>query len=236
MGKLCTDQLADKLVPLFRDADPDKFDEAVEKTKTRLGAETKQAHRDDLEKLFDSQIAILTDRGTSEQILEVLQNQKSVVVLKASEMTIGERNIPFLPVIKPAYLGYYGLMAMVRNGSKEGYTYLKPTAVTDQFDTPNDLYYIYDVEDGETMRGKSPEAAEKIFKKQSRFPLTAAEIINLCILTDVLSRHYVWGSGSRRGSADRVSSVWLEVGRPVLDWGFADGSGSEWGSPSLGSR
>jgi hypothetical protein len=236
MGKLCADQLIDKLVTLLREADQNKFDEAVEKAKQQLGAETKQTHRNDLENLFDSQIATLKDRGVPEQILEALQRQKSVVLQKASEMTICEGNIPFLPVIKPVYLGYYGLMAMVRNASKTGYIYLKLTNITDKVVTPDDLYYIYDVEDGNATLGKSPEEAEKTFKSQKRSPLTVAEVMALTTHANVLSRHNVWATGSRYDSAGYVPYVYLCDGRPILDWIYAAYSLSEWGSASLGSR
>jgi len=237
MGKLCADQLIGKLVALLREADPDKFDDAVAQAKNQLTAEQKQMKRTDLEKLFDAQIATLKNRGVPEQIVEILQSQKDQVVKKASEMTIGDGNIPFLPVIKPAYLGYYGLMSMARNGLKEGYTYLNPVEVTDQVETPDGLYYIYDVEDGSSMRGKSPEAAEKIFKQQKRSGLTAAEVVNLCVVTDVLSRHYVWATGSRCKSAGGVPNVGPGFGgRPGLGWGHVGDSVDRWGSASCGSR
>ena len=226
------------MVALLREADhPDKFDDAVTQTKNQLTEEQKQTKRTDLEKLFDAHIATLKDRGVPEQIIETLSSQKNVVVQKASGMTIGEGNVSFLPVIKPACLSYYGLMAMVRNGSKEGYTHMKLGAVTDQFETPDDLYYIYDVEDGNATRDKSPQDAEKIFKRQKRSPLTVAEVVSLCILTDVLSKHYVWALGSRDGSADRVLEVALDGGdRPRLDWDYVNFSSARWGSASCGSR
>ncbi|MBI1975292.1 MAG: hypothetical protein HYS57_02950, partial [Parcubacteria group bacterium] len=61
MGKLCTDQLVGKLVALLREADPDKFDDAVAQAKNQLTAESKQVKWTDLEKLFDAQIATLKD-------------------------------------------------------------------------------------------------------------------------------------------------------------------------------
>ena len=227
--------LVQKLVELFRGVDNASIDDAVTKAKSQLNAEANQTHRNNLEKLFDSQIAILKNRGVPQQVLEALQNKKSPVVDKASKMTIGAGNIPFIPVIKPSYLGYYGLMSLVRNGAKDGYTYLNPSLITDKVETPNGLYYIYDVEDGETMRGKSPEAAEKLLKEQSRSPLTAAEVIALATHTDVLSRHFVDASGSRC-DAGCVPGLWLGGGRPRLDYGWADYAFSEWGSASCGSR
>ena len=251
MGKLCTDEkemLIGKLAALFLGVTADEIDEVMDATKTRLASETekaknqltaesKQAKRNDLEKLFHAQIAILKDRGIPEQIVEILQNQKGQVVKKASEMAIGDGNIAFLPVIPRSYRSPYDQMAMVKNGGKGGYTYLNSTQISDVVDAPSEPYYIYDVEDGESMRGKSPEAAEKIFKQQKRSPLTAAEAMALTTHTDVLSRHYVWVTGSRCGSADEVPGVYLDLGyRPGLYWGCVDGSDGHVGSASCGSR
>lgn len=237
MGKLCTDQLIGKLVALLREADPDKFDDAVAEARNQLTTEAKQVKRNDLEKLFDSQIATLKDRGTPEQIVEILQNQKGTVLKKASEMTFGDGNIPFLPVIPRTFRSPYDLMAMVRNGGKVGYTYLNPTQISDVVDAPQEPYYIYDVEDGSSTRGKSPENAEKILKQQKRSPLTAAEVMALTTHTDVLSKHYVWATGSRYGSAGEVPDVYLGDGdRPRLNRDYVDRSFVRWGSASCGSR
>ncbi|MBI2096414.1 MAG: hypothetical protein HYT43_02160 [Candidatus Taylorbacteria bacterium] len=211
----------------------------ISKKKERLMKKmSKQdSKKNDLEKLFDSQIATLKDRGVREQIVEILQNQKGQVVKKASEMTIGDGNIPFLPVIPRSFRSPYDLMAMVRNGSKVGYTHLNPTQISDVVDAPSKPYYIYDVEDGSSTLGKSPKNAEKILKQQKRSPLTVAGVMALTTHTDVLLRHYVWATGSRYESAVRVPSVYLDGGgRPELDWVGVDSSLDHWGSASCGSR
>ena len=237
MEKLCKDQLVVKLVSLFEKADQSRIDDAVAEAKGQLTTEAKQAKRNDLEKLFDGQIATLKDRGTPEQIVEILQNQKGAVLTKASEMAIGDGNIPFLPVIPRSFRSPYDLMAMVRNGAKAGYTYLKPTQISDVVDAPQEPYYIYDVEGGNATRGKSPEAAEKILKQQKRSPFTAAEVTALATHTDVLSKHYVWATGSRYESADGVPLVYLDGGgRPELFWIYVGYSLVPWGSASCGSR
>lgn len=232
--KLCKNQLVEKLAALLREADPTiSLDEAFAQAKNQLSAEVKKVKRSDLEKLFNQQIQTLKDRGCPEQVIEALQEQKDKVLKKASEMNMGEGNIPFIPVIKPVYLGYHGLMAMVRNGNRQGYSYLNPNEIKDVIETPNNPYYIFDVENGEAMRGKSPQEAEKLLKKQSRSPLTAAEVINLCIQTDVLSRHYVDAAGSRCESGGEVPGVFLnDGGRPELDWNYAFSSSDRWGSAS----
>lgn len=230
MGKLC-------LIALMKEVGFDKFNDMVAEARNQLAAETKWANRGHLEELFDTQIATLKDHGTPEQIVEILQNQKGSVLKKASEMTFGDGNIPFLPVIPRSFRSPYDLMAMVRNGGKVGYTYLNPTQISDVVDAPQEPYYIYDVEDGNSTRGKSPENAEKILKQQKRSPLTAAEVTALTTHTDVLSKHYVWVPGSRYESAGRVPRVYLDYGvRPLLDWYYVADSYDHWGLASCGSR
>lgn len=233
MDKFCKDQLADKLVPLFEGAD--NIDEAVKEAKNRLATRAKQAKREDLESLFDRQIQTEKDRGTPEAIIKMLQNQRSDVLSKASEMTFAEGHIPFLPVIPKTYVSIYYRMPMVKNGNKIGYTYLDPSELTDIEDVPGKPYYIYDVEDGTAMLGKAPRDAEKLIRKDKRFPLTADEVMSLGIHSDVLSRHYVDAPGSRHESSE-VPVLWLLGGKPELDWNFADDADDEWGAGSCGSR
>lgn len=241
MGKLCKDQLVGRLVALFKETDQSNIDDAVTQAKGQLTAEARQAKRNDLEKLFDSQIATLKDRGVPEQIVEILQNQKGAVLKKANEMTFGDGNIPFLPVIPRSFRSPYDLMAMVRNDGKVGYTYLNPTQISDVVDAPQEPYYIYDVEDGESTRGKSPEDAEKILKSQKRSGLTVSEVAALCAHTDVLSKYpVVWATGSRCKGSDKMPYACLGPDdRPRLDWGYVHFSYDFWiwgSSASCGSR
>jgi len=223
MDKISKDQLVAKLVSLFKDADTD-IDEAVKEAKYQLTTEAKEAKRKNLEKLFDSQIQTLKDRGCPEQIVELLTRQKSTVLAKASEMTFEDGHIPFIPVIPFTYRSPYDLMAQVRNDNQQGYNYLNPTAITDKVGSPDKPYYIYDVEDGKALLGEIPENAEKILKKQSRSPLTAAEVIALATHTDVLKEHYVWATGSRYDGSYGVPCVFLDNGsRPGLSRGFVGG-------------
>ena len=234
---MCMDQLAEKLAALFKEADPSRIDEAVAKARSQLTAEATQAKQDGFERLFDAQIATLKDRNVPDQIVELFVSQKGDVLRKAGEMVIADGNIPFLPVIPRSYRSSYDLMAMVKNGTKVGYTYLYPDEISDTVETPNKPYYVYDVENGQATRGKSPRDAEEILKRQLRSPLTAAEVMALCTHTDVLSRHYVLASGSRCKSAGSVPLACLNFGdRPELDWYYVGHAAEQWGSASCGSR
>mgnify|MGYP001572774056 CR=1 FL=1 len=101
---LCKDRAVGKMTDLLREVPPDMRDEVMAKAKDWLVAESKKIRKEDLEKLFDSQIKTLKDRGCPEQIVEMLQNQKGSVIQKAGEMTFAEGNIPFVPIIPRTYL------------------------------------------------------------------------------------------------------------------------------------
>ena len=235
MKKVNKDQLVSKLVEIFKDADVD-IDEIINEFKSQLEARKRKRY-EDLEKLFDKQIQTLKDRGCPEQIIELLTEQKRPVVFKASEMAFEKGHIPFLPVIPRPYRGLYDLVAMVWNKDKQGCNHLNPVVIIDTIDTPTRPYYIYDVEDGEATLKKSSETAEKVFKKQSRFPLTVDEVIALCIHTDVLSRHTVLAVASRYNNLDQVLIAYLDYyGQPLFNYTLVSNSHDHWGSPSCGSR
>ena len=207
----------------------------VAEAKNQLIAEAKWANRGHLEQLFDTQIATLNDRSVPMQIVEMFHEQRDQVIAKASEMSFENGRMPFLPIIPRTYLSIYSQMPMVKSGGNAGYTYLKPTAITDVVTAPEDPYYIYDIEDGEAMRGKTPQDAEKLIRKQGRFGLTEVEVISLGVHTDVLSKHYVDAVGFRYFS-DRVPDLYLNDGEPELDWVYLGSSYDHWGAASCGSR
>jgi len=155
---------------------------------------TQQDQSQSIEILFDSQITTLRDRGTPEQIVESLAKQRDQVISKASEMTFRDGHIPILPVIPLTCQSPDDLMSAVRHNGTVGYTRLNPTDIIDKVETPDKPYYIYDVEDGESTRGKDPEDIEDIFESELRLPLTVVEAIALAKHTDVLSRHNGVGS------------------------------------------
>ncbi|MFH1612112.1 MAG: DUF5701 family protein [bacterium] len=237
--ELCKDQregLIAKLTAFFKGLGAEVIDDVVAEAKKQVNAETVEDHKNGLAKLFDSQMETLKSRNCPQAILEAFQNKKSEVLSKAAEMEVPEGHIPFIPVIPRSYMGIYGLMPMVRNGDKVGYTYLDPNEITDEVETPKNPYFIYDVEDGKDVLGKSPEKVGKLIKEQKRFCLTADEGIAVCVHTNVLSEHYVDCTGSRYRHSDDVPDVYLVDDRPRLDWSSAGASNGKWGSASCRSR
>ena len=96
------------------------------------------------------------------------------------------------------------------------------------------VYWIYDVEDGTKMLGKSPENCQRIFKEQHRRGLTVAEAIALYIQSpEILKNHYIDISGSSFDSAC-VLDLRFSVDGPWLGYGCAGSARSYYGSPSCG--
>lgn len=238
--ELCKDQregLIAKLTAFFKGLGAEVIDDVVAEAKKQANAETVEDRKNGLAKLFDNQLETLKSQNCPQAILEAFQNKKSDVLNKAAEMEIPEGNIPFVPVIPRSYMGIYGLMPMVRNDDKMGYTYLNPNEMTDnEEEIPKNPYYIYDIEPGKVTLGKSPEDAEKIIKKQNRLRHITDEDIAVCVHTDVLSDHYLWSTGSRYVLSGWVPNVCLSGDVPELGWDVADCSFDEWGSASCRSR
>lgn len=117
------EKLISRLAVLFLEisAEEEEINEAVNTAKTKLEIAFKEAKRNKLEKLFDSQIATLKDRDCPEEIMKMLQSQKDTVLQKASKMSFAKGNNPFVPVILRTNrsLCFYDMIVMVRNGKKK---------------------------------------------------------------------------------------------------------------------
>jgi len=226
--------LVTKLTVLFKGLEDEVIDDVVAEAKKQAAVEMIEGRQNELAKLFDGQMEILKSRGCPQRILEVFQDQHDTVLSKAAKMEIPKDHIPFVPVIPRTYMGIYGLIHMVRNEDKVGYTSLDPNEITDKVETPKIPYFIYDVEDG--MLGKSPKKAEQLIAEQKRSCLTIDESIALCVHTNVLSEHYVDCTGSRYGRADLVPSIYLNDDRPEIGWDHLDFPDDWWGSASCRNR
>ncbi len=195
------------------------------------------------EQLFESHLTTLVKRGCPPSIVESFDRSKAKILAHALLVTMGEGHIPFLPVITPCYLGYYGLMAMVRNKKQGGIVECEIERIVDTESVPSRLYYIFDVEGGMEWEGRPPEIAHTLICQNGRLPVTTAEAVSMALFTDVLVRHSLNAVGSRYAS-DRTPMVWLNVAMPVavpnsMHWtntieGGASLLKSELGKPALG--
>ncbi len=189
-----------------------------------------------LVELFDTQIGTLAVYGCPQSIIDVLVSKKSEVITKAMEMDIPDGHIPFIPVIPRTEVNLDNLMKMIHNDNNIGSNFLDQSQISNVVDVPEGPYFIYDIEDGKDMLGRSPKKAEKLIKEQNRSCLTVDESIALCIHTSVLSKHCIDCTGSPFRHSDHVPRLFLDDVRPELSWSDAGYSSSSWGSPSCGSR
>ncbi len=237
MSELCAARLIEELIVLSRKTSLGGFDAAVTEARRRLAAEVRNAKLLALGDLFDRQIVTLGDRNTPTVFVDMLLRQRGEVISKASEMTFGDRRIPFLPVIPLTCRSPYDLMSTVYFDGRKGHTQMSPVTLIDSSDTSHEPCYIYDVEDGLVTLGASPEQAENIFESQERHGHTVAEDIALATHTNVLERHSLLSTGSRcRNVFNGVLTVGLEDGRPELCFTNLEISNPKSGSASYGTR
>jgi hypothetical protein len=222
--------LTDQLVALFEGQELEVVKQATEEA-------TRRAFPDaPLRELFRAQMETLRQRGCPEEIVEALVKQEPEVIARASEMEVAAGNIPFVAVVPRTIVDANALTAMVVHDGKKGVNYLEQSAISNVVEVPDQPYFIYNVEDGQAMFGKSPKTAEGLIKEQGRSCLTVDEVLALCIQTDVLSRHYVDAAGSRYLHAFRVPFLSLRGGEPRLRWDFSGIAYVKWGSASCRSR
>lgn len=214
-----------------------------------------------IENLFDNQIQRLKKLGMDKVIVKMLEKQRSSVIAMALKMDLKHGHIPFLPVIPKTYLSIFTQVQMVSMVSYEKEAtkdaarrnLLFPSLLTDVVETPKDPYYIFDVEDGQETLGQIPQrVGEKLSEQKVRRGLTETEIISVAVHTDVLSRHYLFGIGSRYNfrqhnyliygvdvvfddwdNIEHVPDLWVNIRvGPELHFNRFDSPTEEWGTPS----
>ena len=173
-------------------------------------------------------------------IFEPLKEQ----LKELSSKEFKEGRIPFVVVPREKLLALEKEIPLMEVDGKKGFTTLNLSELktADGVEIPESLaYLVIDVENGKVMLGKSADEAVKQFKKEERSPLTAEEGVAIILQhPEILKDHYMDLGGSRygggRGGGGRVAHLWLNEGRPKLNWYWADDSGARWGSASCGSR
>jgi hypothetical protein len=223
--------LVQKFLEILKSAKPEDIDDSFEEAMYKLIETSKQSRKEEFSKLFDTQMQTCKDRGCPPMILRAFLEQKGSVIANASEMVIFKGNIPFLPIIPKSYASSEFQMPMIKNGNQAGFTYLDPNQITDVVQTPNTPYFIFNVEDGREMCGKSPQDAERFIKERNRRCLTDTEVVALGIYTDVLHNHSVDAIGSRCES-DNVPCLYLGGGVPKLGRRYLDRVLSKCGAAS----
>jgi len=192
--------------------------------------------REDVIKLFDSQMETLKSRGCPWIILEALQEKRDDVLSRVIEMRIPKGHIPFIAVIPLSVVYVETLMKTVIYDHNKGHSLLIQSELSNIVGVPSKPYFMFDVENGKAMLNKSSEEAEKRIGKQRRSCLTVGEGIALCIHTNVLYKHFVNCAGSRHKNGYYVPIVHLSNDKPMLNWIRVESWYSNCGSPSCFCR
>lgn len=159
--------------------------------------------------------------------------------LRARGYTLNEKDVPFPDEAKlklgPALLVDYET-PIDKQCQLLGITnYLNLSYHKDQHPKPQGRWgWVYGVEDGKKMLGRSPNSCIEEFKRNSRRGLMTVEGLALYRENpDLLKDHYVDLSGSRFDRfVDHVPHLCLHDGVPSLSYYWAGNSASRWGSAS----
>jgi hypothetical protein len=258
--RLDNDELIKRLKVILRERhlleeaySEEEFRNALIRAEVQFIREEKQAKWDFLEELLDYQIETLLNDPKLSKFVNSLVKQRDLVLIRANaiwckkyhgenlkKLTIKHGIHLVIPVLPTARFDSYIFLNMIRySSSKTRHIKIDLTKICDVVDAPENPYYIYDVDDGETTRGKSPNETIEIFKRQGRSPLTVAEVIALHThVPDILLIHDTWACGSRYDNDDNlvvlVSKGSCYFNGPVLCWNNANAP-LNIGSPSCGS-
>ncbi|MEK7178238.1 MAG: hypothetical protein AAB721_01085 [Patescibacteria group bacterium] len=173
--------------------------------------------RQDVEKLFNKQLQVLSDRGCSAVIIDSFTKQRDIVIVKMLAVWIKKyanmsikriAEVDFhlgIPVIPLACVGLDNLMKLVKLDDNLGQNTLDPNLVVDIEKSPNNPYYIFDVLSNngtQAMRGNDREYSL----------LTVAEAIAVCAQRNLWMRSVAaFGSRYRYGSLSNPRVPYVDL-------------------------
>lgn len=238
-------KLVNGLKTLFQDQKLADVNAAFEKARREAFPEI---FTDQLSDLVHSQTKTLKERDCPKTLVKQLAGMKDMVIAKGIKLwtarysnlslseLAGQGIYIFIPVIPRSMINLDRLMLMVVYKGRQGYSYLHQSEVSNLIKVPNRPYWMFDVEDGLAMCGKSPQDAEPLIKQQRRTCTIVDEGIAVCTHTPVLSKHFMHFTGSRYRRVDEVPDARLVGGKPELSHNLAVGSNGSWGYASCRSR
>ena len=203
---------------------------------------------------FDRQVENLLHKGypkfagMSEQaFVKNIEPLKARVRLFAAPGKVAlNGHIPFVIVVKNDLVAPEFAMSRVEIKDTKGSVNMHPVEPEsfkpiEGLQIPSDMiYFLVDIDTGQSTLNVTPVAALKIIRKRKRLPLTIDEGVALVThfpqaLTDKKNYNCFSMLGSRR-SDQRVPAMWISYGKPRLGWCW-DGNPHTWlGSASCGSR
>lgn len=182
--------------------------------------------------LFHRQIRTLQERDCPKSVIDYLKSKEESVAEKMYRIKgIVPLHIPFIAVVPRSELGLDALMKMVCCDRYYGHNFLDQSEIRDMVSVREEPYFIYDVESGRDMIGKSPSEAEVLIKEQGRSCLTIDEGIALSLQTNVLLENGVDCMGSYLERDGLVPNIYLGT-KPLLSCRRTDVKNNKRGSPS----
>ena len=208
-----------------------------------------------LRKEFDRQIENLTQKGypgivgvTDEEFIKHVEPLKEKVgeLVTSETDTKQSHRIPFIIVIKQAFIAAESAMPLIEIKGKKGSVAMHPVEPKsfepiEGLQIPNDVAYLaVGIDTGQATLNVTPHDALKMFQQENRFPLTIDEGIALVthfpeVLTDKKKYNCFSMLGSRRGD-QRVPALWISYKKPRLGWCWDNNPHTWLGSASCGSR
>lgn len=168
------------------------------------------------EELFDRQIETWRRRGCPEDKLMTLKTKRHRVLRRASSLLSSPRRLPFLPVFSRKVVKVYEQMQWVRLGDRIGHNRLDLSLAGDRVESPEKVYYIFDVDLG-LAEPTISSVVEQEIKKSGRLGLTIVEMISVAIQTDVWVNGILVAIGSRYQTLS-FPCLKLSDGWPTLTW------------------
>lgn len=213
------------------------------------GAESVALELAELERLFGEQVTRLIKLGyhlhtqpepMTEDKFRMVFAPLRAKLTEIGPVVQGEGWSPFAICIPGSFMLYNQQMPTVVHNGRTGQNYLPQEKVTlanetraiagTNFAMP---YLAVNVEDGRRVLGKSPNTCMKQFKQEGRFGLTVDGVIAVAIHAPFLGHHNADAPGSGCGGS-YVPGLYLDGGRPRLDYSSPGNSNPGWGSASCG--
>lgn len=190
----------------------------------------------ELSSLFEIQLQRLKDRRCPKKILRTLRKMRVAVLKSAYQMPCSVEHIPFIPVIPITSNSPQDLIEMVQIGNEIGKTKISLADIIERGNIERSPYFILDVDDGRTLKGREYSEIAAIFKQKKRQGLNASELIALGTHSSIPAEYNAWALQALYRFSDSFVVLWKKDNNPRLGWRHRDFSFENFGWPSYGSR
>lgn len=187
---------------------------------------------------FENQLLALERTHLPEVLITLLADQKDKVINKAFNNALHDNKLPdiaFLPVIPTGGRSIFDQVQMLSHGHRTGDCYISYHLLRDNYDTPYEPYFIFNVDTGKECQNVDPHTAKAQIEANGRSALTVVEAISLAFHTKVLDHCGVDAAGSYLEEPNKIPHLYPTISRPGLGWCYNQAH-REWGVPSCEHR